>query len=321
MTSQPLDFFDPDVRKIAQEDGCAVYRMHNNTGEGIITKYEVFPGITIFFNDIHMRDSSNKNKLPRDGVLEINHCREGRFECEFENGDCLYIGAGDLSLHMLSNRTSTTSFPLSHYHGVSITINIEIANDSLKAIARVFECKPVDLNKMLEVFTKDTWCVLRSQDEIEHIFSELYQVKPEQLDWYFKIKVLELLLFLSDLNISEYEEVKRYFYKDQVQQIKAIQRYMTTHLKEHITQEALSKKFNFPITSMKNCFKGVYGCSIYSYMKTYRVQAASIQLKETNLSITEIASDMGYENPSKFSEAFKKELGITPSEFRKSLSK
>lgn len=283
MTSKPLDFFDPDVRKIAQEDGCAVYRMHNSTGEGIITKYEVFPGITIFFNDIHMRDNSNKNKIPRDGILEINHCREGRFECEFENGDCLYIGAGDLSLHMLSNRTSTTSFPLSHYHGVSITINIQIANDSLKAIAHVFECKPVDINKIIKVFTKETWCVLRSQDE--------------------------------------YEEVKRYFYKDQVQQIKAIQRYMTTHLREHITQDALSKKFNFPITSMKNCFKGVYGCSIYSYMKTYRVQAASIQLKETDLSITEIAADMGYENPSKFSEAFKKELGITPSEFRKSLSK
>ena len=141
------------------------------------------------------------------------------------------------------------------------------------------------------------------------------------MDWYLKIKVLELLLFLVDINISEYEEVKRYFYKEQVQQIKAIHRYMTTHLKEHITQEALSKKFNFPITSMKNCFKGVYGCSIYSYMKTYRVQAARVQLIETDLSITEIAADMGYENPSKFSEAFKKELGITPSEFRKSLSK
>jgi len=204
LSSKPLDFFDSDIKKITREDGCTVYRMHNRTGEGIITKYEVFSGITIFFNDFHMQDSSNKNKIPRDGILEINHCREGRFECEFENGDCLYIGAGDLSLHMLANRTSTTSFPLYHYNGVSITINIEIAKDSLKAIARVFECKAVDIDKIIEVFTKDTWCVLRSQNVIEHIFSELYQVKPEQLDWYLKIKVLELLLFLLDINISEY---------------------------------------------------------------------------------------------------------------------
>lgn len=51
------------------------------------------------------------------------------------------------------------------------------------------------------------------------------------------------------------------------------------------------------------------------------MQAATILLRDTSDSITEIAAKMGYDNPSKFSEAFKKEFGELPSEFRKKLSK
>ena len=61
--------------------------------------------------------------------------------------------------------------------------------------------------------------------------------------------------------------------------------------------------------------------SVYAYMKSYRMQAATILLRDTSDSITEIAAKMGYDNPSKFSEAFKKEFGELPSEFRKKLSK
>ena len=56
-------------------------------------------------------------------------------------------------------------------------------------------------------------------------------------------------------------------------------------------------------------------------MKSYRMQAATVLLKDSSDSITEIAAKIGYDNPSKFSEVFKKEFGKLPSEFRKSLSK
>lgn len=76
---QFTDFFDPEIQKIVSEDGCSIYRMKNVTGEGVITRYEILPGIELFYNDFHMSDGQNQNKLPHSDVLEINHCREGRF--------------------------------------------------------------------------------------------------------------------------------------------------------------------------------------------------------------------------------------------------
>ena len=316
------DFFDPEVQKTASEDGCSIYKMQNETGEGVITRYEILPGIELFYNDFHMGDGQNKNKLPHPDVLEINHCREGRFECVFSNGDCQYVGAGDLAINRLTNETVSTSFPLSHYHGISITIDLNQAVVTMEQVEHVLGGLHIDLRQIEKrLCRKDTCYVLRGQSNVDHIFSELYRVTPKMIAHYLKVKVLELPMFLNDVQVDEYPEERRYFSRNQVQVVKQIQAYMTADLQKHYTLQEISKKFDIPLTSMKVCFKGVYGSSIYSYMKSYRMQAATILLRDTTDSITEVSMKMGYDNPSKFSEVFKKEVGELPSEFRKKLSK
>lgn len=316
------DFFDPKVQRIVSEDGCSVYKVKNNTGEGVITHYGVFPGVELFYNDFHMSNGENQNKLPRPGVIEINHCREGRFECIFENGDHQYIGAGDLSINRLTNKTTATAFPLAHYHGISITIDLEMASRTIKALEEIIGYLHIDLLQIAEHFCRqDTCYVLRRQDAVIHIFSELYRVQPEMAAHYLKIKVLELLLYLNDASTGAYQKERRYFSRNQVQTIKQMESYMTKRLDRHDTLQELSDRFHISLTTMKVCFKGVYGCSIYSYMKSYRMQAATALLRDTSDSITEIAAKLGYDNPGKFSEVFKKEFGELPSEFRKKLSK
>ena len=39
---------------LAQSDGCAVWQFRNETGDGTMTAYEVFPGVMLSFNDFHM---------------------------------------------------------------------------------------------------------------------------------------------------------------------------------------------------------------------------------------------------------------------------
>ena len=44
----------PDLCLLAKSGGCSVYQLRNESGEGTMTVYEVFPGATILYNDFHM---------------------------------------------------------------------------------------------------------------------------------------------------------------------------------------------------------------------------------------------------------------------------
>ena len=56
---------------------------------------------------------------------------------------------------------------------------------------------------------------------------------------------------------------------------------------------------------------------IASYMKNYRLKEAARQLRSGNEAISVIAGNVGYENQSKFTTAFKAAFGILPTEYRK----
>lgn len=134
---------------------------------------------------------------------------------------------------------------------------------------------------------------------------------------YYQIKVTEMLLYLSAMTVENSREIKPYYYKTQMEKIKAVHAQITGNIKERYTIEALSVMYEIPATTMKKCFKDVYGDSIYSYQKRYRINlAASMLIQDERREIQEIAASVGYENPGKFSVAFRSIMGVSPAEYR-----
>lgn len=294
---------------------CTVYHMTNIGGEGTMTSFEVFDGVELIYNDFHSAYCVSGNGTS-DGVMEINHCRMGRFECDFLNGTCVYLEEGDLAVNMLENQTKNPCFPLEYYSGVSVIIHLARAEQSLSGVLKDIS---IDLYALREKLCTGNHCfVMRATDSIQHIFSELYTV-PDQVKFgYFKIKVLELLLFLSVINPAEHSEEPRYFQKNQVECVKRMKNYMVCHPDCHFTLQELSERFDLPMTTMKQCFKGVYGTSVYAYMRCYRMQRAAVLLCESDESVSSVAWRLGYVNASKFASAFKQVMGLSPMEYRKS---
>lgn len=110
--------------------GCSMYRFQNETGEGTIMIYEVFPGVAFAFNDFHMQYYDSSFRIDSD-VLCIDHCREGRMEYPAKNDAYSYVEAGDLKLDRRLTHTGHFEFPLCHYHGAMISIDMETACRSL----------------------------------------------------------------------------------------------------------------------------------------------------------------------------------------------
>lgn len=313
-SEEEKNLYGAGIHVIERTDGCTVYQMKTGDGEGVITSYRVFAGVELLYNDFHM-SSCFQAVPPNSDMMEINHCREGRFECEFQSGAYVYMEEGDLAINMRSNRTVTSCFPLEHYHGVAVMIDLKEAS---KSLCSVMDGISIDLYALRERLCPNDQCfIMRAKAEIQHIFSELYTIPREVQTGYFKLKVLELLLFLSIPHPSDHNALKRYFPRRQVEAVKQIKQYITGNMEQRFTLEDLSEQFGIGLTSMKLCFKGVYGASVLSFIKSHRMQAAALMLRQTEDSITTIAGKVGYTNASKFAAAFKDITGLPPLAYRR----
>lgn len=313
-----MNLYGNEIHILSKDDKCTVYSVKNKTGNGRVTYYHVFPGIEMYYNDFHMSDGFTRKHDQGSNIIEINHCRQGRFECQFKSGGYAYLGEGDLAINMLTNSKDTAYFPLSHYHGISIVINVPEANKTIKRILNIFDGFKIDIEIIREkTLSNNGYFVMRAADMIEHIFYELYHVPDSVKEGYIKLKTMELLMFLSRTNIEDKIKKREYFPKHQVEKIKEIREFLIKHLQKRYTIAQLSEIFSIPMTTIKKVFKGIYGAPISTYMREYRLQAAAQMLRDSDLSISEISDNVGYGNPAKFSEAFKSLMSMSPSDYRK----
>lgn len=70
-----------------------------------------------------------------------------------------------------------------------------------------------------------------------------------------------------------------------------------------------------------NSFMKVTGTSVSQYIRNIRMKQICKLLLKTNLSLNEIAHQLGYSGPEKISRVFQKEKGLTPSGYRKKFGK
>lgn len=295
------------------DDGDSRFHLENESGTGDITLYRVFPGIELVYNDMHMA-YCNKNQQPTPHVMEINYCKEGRCECLFGGNQYCYMSAGDLSFCSLHDSAHQSEFPTSHYHGITVTIDFSAVTAEMK---KVLELLAVDLVRIKMLSQAKEFTIIRADPTVEHIFSELYRVPPSIRRGYIRVKVLELLLILTGLDLPENAAKHTSFPAAQIETVKQIHAFLLAHFSEHYTIDELSARFDISPTVMKKCFRGVYGDSLYAYMKKYRLQVAERLLKETRATVGEIALQVGYQNPNKFTSAFCAEYGIPPTAYRK----
>lgn len=310
-------YIGDNIKLISEQAQCNIIEVSDETGEGKMTAYEVFDGVYVMYNEFHMQHCISKFR-PDEAMFCIDHCLEGRIEWAVQEGGYLYMQAGDIQLNANNFKYEQFSFPLSHYHGLTIAFSVK---KFPQIFSKVWEDFEIDLQQIMRKFCPSGKpYVMRADGHIDHIFSELYHVPEHVRMNYFKVKILELLIFLEITAPSD-DGTQRYFEKKQVDKIKAIEQLLTTHLEQKITLESLSRQFDLPLSTMQQCFKGVFGTSIYAYMKNYRMNAAAVMLKKTDQRIIDIAGLVGYENAGKFSAAFTSVMGMTPSTYRKLANK
>lgn len=279
----------------------------------ITTVYAVFPGIEMTFVDAHDQHILRKTKRQDGDILEITYCREGRSEFSL-NDEFVFLSSGDLMIVKSDRISPVVNLPLKHYHGLTIRIDLDKTPHCLSCFLEDVKVQPRAL--------ADRFCsgnigyIARANPSIEHIFSEIYLVSEDIRKGYCKIKTLELLLFLSQLNIDGDELQGRLHSKTQVLLAEKIAKYLYEHMDDRITLEQLSESFHVSVAHIKNTFKSVYDVPVGAYVRTIKMESAAYMLEYTDKSILEIAMEHGYDNGSKFAAAFRSVKGINPAQYR-----
>lgn len=80
--------------------------------------------------------------------------------------------------------------------------------------------------------------------------------------------------------------------------------------------DQLAREAGMSASKLKRGFKQVFGIPPYQYYLKAKMAEARILLQSRGYAISEVGHILGYSNLSKFSQAFKKEFGMTPRQYR-----
>lgn len=99
-----------------------------------------------------------------------------------------------------------------------------------------------------------------------------------------------------------------------------LEHYLETHITETITHQSLSSKYGFSAAYISKLFKNYRGMTPTEYLTQLRLEKAKL-LIQTNPSLLtkNIAALSGFSDPYYFSKIFKKHVGMTPKEYKKSI--
>ena len=304
---------DKNLILIQKTDFLSHYMLQNKTGTGHLLSYNVLPGLQVFYSNFHLKEFSfnfeNQGKS-----LIVLHCHNG--SSEWLNSDSSPKSMEENGLLLLDHMpaSKTFQFPVHCYHGIAVVFSMDRCQPELMNMFKAVDVEFDALIKKIQPLALPL--KLPSSEHVSHIFSELYRLPKNIRLPYFKIKVLELMLFLSRLDAeANYETAAKIpsAYKSKMELLREILR---ENVEDHLTLEQLSKQIEMSPTQMKKYFKLAYGDSIYSYLKTYRMKKATQLLLEGKYNVAEVASRVGYTNSSKFAQAFKEFTGYSPKEYR-----
>jgi YesN/AraC family two-component response regulator len=97
--------------------------------------------------------------------------------------------------------------------------------------------------------------------------------------------------------------------------------YLHTHYMEPISLEDAARHVNMSKEYLARCFRQEMGITLVTYLNRYRIDRAKSLLDAGEQSLTEVAMATGFSSSTYFSRMFRQEVGISPSEYQRSLKR
>ena len=295
------------------EEAPQKWRMSCPDGYAEMTRYALYPGVALQFNEIHCVYVEEQEE-DADEALEINYCLEGRYECELQPGCMVSLAEDGVALSPLGAKHLTSIFPTGHYRGVSLLLTPALAQAALDG---PFPELAGSLRRLWGRFCPAGSCFTgQAEATLRGVFRQMYDAPTKLRETYLRVKTLEALTLLCAWQPCR-GCCDGYMTRSRMELMRHIREHLQLDLTQELTLAALAQAHGICLTALKQDFMRLYGVTPAAYRRHFRMQQAAQALQETEQSIADIAVMVGYQNPSKFAAAFRAELGLSPAAYRK----
>jgi AraC-like DNA-binding protein len=101
-----------------------------------------------------------------------------------------------------------------------------------------------------------------------------------------------------------------------VKKLESVRDMLLERLDKSWTIKELARHIGLNEKRLKEGFRQQFGLPIYTFLQKSRLHAAREILESKDVKVIDVAMAVGYANPSRFSELFFREFGVTPSFFK-----
>lgn len=174
-----------------------------------------------------------------------------------------------------------------------------------------------------------TGCLFFNKNDYPQIYDDVYQLFLQIRNEYFSNNEFRELTIYSHLinffvlfgrnrltNNELFPSGRIYKQKEYIQKFNNVLEYIDSHYAEDLTLEDVASYSGFSKYHFTRLFKLYTNTTFYECLSIKRIKAAEQLLSEPDLSITEIALQVGFSSISTFNRVFRQHKNCTPSEYR-----
>lgn len=132
------------------------------------------------------------------------------------------------------------------------------------------------------------------------------------------VSLMNLMLYILDHTEPVHEYAKPQLQNSYVA-------YALNYIQEHYTtkilQEDIAQQLQISVRYLSKIFKSYMGVTLSNYITIYRVNRSIALMQSTDLTLTEIALQVGFRDSQQYSKVFMSVINATPSQYRKAILK
>lgn len=286
------------------------YLYTDNTGKEVSDEgLELFP---LAVNDADINDYVG-GQIPSHwhDELEIFVLKEGKINIGIGDS-CYHLRAGDgcfINSGILHSFTSETSAPCAYR---SFVFGADIVGGMPGSVFDTVYVRPLlEEGVSFQLFQKEMGdgCFF---EEFDRAFAAC---EEEASGYEFQIRsaLSKILLYTKSKNPELSTRTAQSVHERRIKEMIA---WIHSHLLQNLTVTEIAESVNICTRECQRIFQKYLHCSPTEYVLRLRIFRAAGLLMESSLSITEIALNCGFSNPSYFSKQFKALTGSTPREYR-----